>query len=94
MVRYSALGVLFLSLALFGFDGAVPPSLAVAADGEDRDKPGDAPAGPVVPGKDLAELDRQIAAKETELSELKAKAAASHDRGERVPLRAGRGGLS
>jgi hypothetical protein len=40
MVRYSALGVLFLTLALFGFDGAVPPSLAVAADRDDRDKPG------------------------------------------------------
>ena len=79
MVRYSALGVLLLSLALFGLDGTVPPSRAVAADGGDRDKPGDPPADPVVSEKDLAELDRQIAAREKELSELKAKAAAGHD---------------
>jgi len=72
MVRYSALGVLSLALALFGFDGADSPSPAVAADG-------DPPAAAVVSEKELAELDRQIAAREKELSELKAKAAAWHD---------------
>ncbi len=69
MVRYSALGVLFLTLALFGFDGAVPPSLAVAANGDDRAKPGDPPADPVVSRKELAEPDRQIVAREKEFSE-------------------------
>jgi hypothetical protein len=76
MVRYSAPAVFFLSLALFGLDGTVPPSPAVAADGGDRDKPGDPPADTTGSGKDLAELDRQITAGEKERSELKAKAAA------------------
>ncbi len=90
MLRYSALGVLFLTLALFGFDGALPPSLAVATNGDNRDKPGDPPADPAGSRKDPTELDRQIAAREKELSErisarekelseLKAKAAAWHD---------------
>jgi CubicO group peptidase (beta-lactamase class C family) len=90
MLRYSALGVLFLSLALFGFAGTVPPGLTVAADGDGRDKPADPPAGTIGSEKDLAELDRQIAAREAELdrqigarekelAELKTKAAAWHD---------------
>jgi hypothetical protein len=76
MVRYSALAVLFLSLALFGLEGTFPPGLAVAADGGDRAKPGDPPADPVVSNKDLAEFDRQIAAGEKERSELNTKWAA------------------
>ena len=69
MVRYSALGVLLLSLALFGLGGTAPPGPAVAANGGDRDKPGDPPADPVGSEKDLAELDRQIAARDKELSD-------------------------